>query len=144
MAVYLIQNNQTGNVKIGSSDKVPQRLATLQAASPQKLQLLKIYTDCDIHDEKYLHRHFAKSRVFGEWFQADILTGDQIDTAIKAAIKNRNPNHRVFVTIGLPKRIAKLLTLEASDNKRSRRAQIELVLEKHADKYSKKKESPAE
>lgn len=67
--VYLIEESDTDNVKIGmcSCDRLSRRIASIQSGNPRHLSLLFV-----LHgDEKYersLHTQFADARVVREWF----------------------------------------------------------------------------
>ena len=67
MFVYFIQGKITRFVKIGWTVNPDQRLAGMQANSPDKLTLLKVIKG-DIPYEKHLHKQFASIRNHGEWF----------------------------------------------------------------------------
>lgn len=68
---YLIYDDQNGLYKIGKSNNVQNRVRAL-SISNQNLKLKLIHLG-DI--ELYLHKKFAKKRVFGEWFK---LTDEDI------------------------------------------------------------------
>lgn len=66
--VYFIQASKTGHIKIGYSRSPQQRLAALQIANPEGLELLgSIHGDERL--EAILHAEFADARVSGEWFE---------------------------------------------------------------------------
>ena len=66
-----MRDNSTRFIKIGVSKNVKRRLASLQHASPFPLETIFI---SPVHDhnakrlEKWLHDHFNKNRLKGEWF----------------------------------------------------------------------------
>jgi hypothetical protein len=66
--IYFIQC-ETGEIKIGTANKVRERLAIFQIGCPFKLKLLKSMRvkDCGL-TEKDLFRRFKKYRKRGEWF----------------------------------------------------------------------------
>jgi len=67
--VYFISSVR-GPIKIGFAANVQARLATLQTASPQPLQVLAAIAGT-AQAERAIHRHFASLRLEGEWFQRD-------------------------------------------------------------------------
>ncbi len=52
-----------------------------------------------------------------------------------------NDNTLIKVTVDIPKRVADVISLEGKDNKRSRKAQVEFILERHAEKLERKAEA---
>jgi excisionase family DNA binding protein len=65
--VYFIQATVGGPIKIGLSQDVDLRLASLQLSSPFPLRLLATVPG-GRRREYELHRQFAKHRLHGEWF----------------------------------------------------------------------------
>ncbi len=57
--------------------------------------------------------------------QNTISTGEAIEDIVR-------------ITIDVPRKIATILELEAAENKRSRKAQLELTVEKHAERYARR------
>jgi hypothetical protein len=75
MTVYVIQCQQTFNVKIGYTARLVQnRLAELRTAASTPIELVKWYPRYSQEDEQALHGIFARYRVTGEWFKSDVLT----------------------------------------------------------------------
>jgi hypothetical protein len=68
MVTYFILCGETGFVKIGKSNRVGKRLASLQTANPHKLDLILCLPDVCGFTEEHLHQRFAKHRTQGEWF----------------------------------------------------------------------------
>lgn len=66
--VYFIQAENGGDVKIGSSSKVDERLKQLQIASPEKLKVTNIIPG-GVEKEKELHKEFKSIKKEGEWFK---------------------------------------------------------------------------
>lgn len=64
--VYFIQSGN-GPIKIGWSNGIEQRLATLQMGNPEKLTILRQFRG-DIWEEKALQRKFKNFKIHGEWF----------------------------------------------------------------------------
>lgn len=65
--VYFIQSECGGPIKIGVASFLPQRLAELQTARPDKLLVL-LAIDGDQAREREIHVQFASARIAGEWF----------------------------------------------------------------------------
>lgn len=66
-AIYFIQSEHGGEVKIGRADDVAKRLVGLQTSRPDKLVLLAA-TPGTLQQERELHTAFSAHRVKGEWF----------------------------------------------------------------------------
>lgn len=62
---YFIQGRTTGLIKIGKTDNLCERLATLQIGSPDMLYVVKTLSG---NVEKPYHKRFAHLRQHGEWF----------------------------------------------------------------------------
>lgn len=56
-------------IKIGKTNDVWRRFGILQVGSPIQLQLMG-FVPGDMKLERALHKHFAKYRLIGEWFDA--------------------------------------------------------------------------
>ena len=71
--VYVIEHVDSGNIKIGISQNVAQRLSDLQSAAPGLLVLKATFECADRKSaqvvEKLAHGAFWKSRVNREWFR---------------------------------------------------------------------------
>ncbi len=65
--IYFIKSDD-GFVKIGTSEKVKERLIRLQIATPHKLTLLHTF-EGDQKLENKLHKLFKDHHVRGEWFK---------------------------------------------------------------------------
>ena len=80
--IYFILNYDSQAVKIGIAKNVKRRLASLQTSSPSKLKLLGIIKTKSVNNarkiEKSLHEKFAKNRIRGEWFKANVELLDYI------------------------------------------------------------------
>ena len=95
MWLYIMKTDDGSIVKIGISRDVGNRLLTMQAHSPVKLQVcfsqqLIRARGC----ERYLHRILMMSRIHGEWFRIDYR--DAIREAKKACLKfgDKMPEHQ--------------------------------------------------
>jgi hypothetical protein len=79
MPLYFIGDEDSGycRIKIGVAKDIEKRRSNLQTGNPSVIRLLGwINTDAAFELERRLHRHFAATRVRGEWFAiepADIL-----------------------------------------------------------------------
>lgn len=74
--VYLIQRFRDGLVKIGMSEDLPDRVATILAQCGGEAEVLHlIRTDRPREVEAYFHRILKAARVRGEWFR---LTEDDL------------------------------------------------------------------
>lgn len=57
-------------LKIGVTQDIEQRILSLQTGNPDKIELEYIEERLNPHKaEKFLHRHFQKHKVSGEWFE---------------------------------------------------------------------------
>ena len=65
--VYFIQSERGGPIKIGVATNVKARLDQLQSGNWEKLVVLGTLAGSFKH-ENMLHRHFAATRLLGEWF----------------------------------------------------------------------------
>jgi len=73
--VYVIRAAATGLTKIGTSGKIRKRFAALQAASPDRLELLATFPGGYLLEDD-LHEVFSDRRKHGEWFD---LGDDPVD-----------------------------------------------------------------
>jgi len=73
--LYVIQEEDSGPVKIGIAANAVERRVTLQGGNPRKLIIRAIYRGADKANvaaiEKALHAHFATARVVNEWFDIE-------------------------------------------------------------------------
>ena len=69
VALYAIEAQASGLVKIGSSEDPHHRFKTIQAMSPEMLEM-RIVSPVDGRElEKSFHKRFAHLRHHGEWFR---------------------------------------------------------------------------
>jgi len=81
--LYLVQAEQLGHVKIGFTNRISSRFASMQTGSPDKLVLLgTIKTPEPRLLEIEWHSRFAHLHSHGEWFRGE----PELMTAIAAAI----------------------------------------------------------
>ena len=70
--VYLIQNTETLDVKIGRTNNIVERKKSLQTGSSTELRIL--YTiDAPDSFEQHMHSVCGRYRKSGEWFDKDVL-----------------------------------------------------------------------
>ena len=72
--VYIIQEHEDGNCKIGHSTQsgVKARVRQLQSGNPRQLAI-RVLLDGGAWLELALHEYFASHRLRGEWFSAEAL-----------------------------------------------------------------------
>lgn len=69
-------------IKIGYSNDPDKRLKQLQTGASDQMVLEWVQERADAHKlEKHLHRTFSKHKIFGEWFNADTLSIQEIRSA---------------------------------------------------------------
>lgn len=66
--VYFVRYGERGEIKIGRTKNIRDRLRRLQTTSPIELVLLA-YRPGSGHEEKHYHHCFAHARTYGEWFR---------------------------------------------------------------------------
>tara|TARA_Y100000310_G_C20334261_1_gene646713 strand:+ start:381 stop:680 length:300 start_codon:yes stop_codon:yes gene_type:complete len=66
-ALYFIQSDVTGMIKIGRSKDPQKRLKQLQTGNPNKLKLIASF-EKEGWKEKALHEELSRYRLEGEWF----------------------------------------------------------------------------
>jgi len=90
--IYFIQENDTGNIKIGytASKCADSRLKALQTGNPERLTVLATFQG-DERAERWMHAEFSQFRVAGEWFRpAAPLIKFIIDTVREVAECRKN------------------------------------------------------
>lgn len=72
--VYFVYEDTKEYLKIGYSEKITERLRTIQNSNPRPLIVLGLVGG-GFHFEQSLHQHFSEHRVRGEWFRchSDIM-----------------------------------------------------------------------
>lgn len=66
--VYFVQAEDGGPIKIGWAQDVASRVRQLQVGQSRRLRVIDAIK-CSRTYERKLHRQFAASRLFGEWFE---------------------------------------------------------------------------
>lgn len=81
--VYFLQElpRETGCIKIGWSENVTSRIASLQTGNSKKLHLLFVL-EGNASDERRLHRWFSEYRTIGEWFLCVGEVKDFVDAVL--------------------------------------------------------------
>lgn len=67
-AVYFVQADASGLIKIGTSGNSDKRIGNLRGANGSTLTVLAIIRPADRAVEQALHERFAEARHHGEWF----------------------------------------------------------------------------
>lgn len=75
-SLYFIVGRITNRVKIGRAQRVFDRLAQMQASSPDELDVYAFAPNCGLF-ESNVHRHFEEYRLHGEWFAPAVLAALQ-------------------------------------------------------------------
>ena len=87
--VYFIQEEESGNIKIGFSEKHPKgRLKDFQTGNSNKLILLG-YIEGTYEDESNLHREFYEERGNGEWFEPSPRLNDRIKELLEESLEDK-------------------------------------------------------
>lgn len=68
--IYFLQDSFSGDIKIGTSQDVESRIATLRAANPHPVALLGILQGGH-SEEACWHRQFVRFRLGNEWFRGE-------------------------------------------------------------------------
>lgn len=71
-ALYIIQSDNTGMIKIGRSKDPLKRLKQLQTGNPNKLKLIAYFDNMGWR-EKELHEQLSRYRLEGEWFSYECI-----------------------------------------------------------------------
>ncbi len=69
--VYFVQSGHGGDIKIGLTKNLDERMKGLQGANPVKLVLIGAIPKTAMDTEAQLHARFAAHRTIGEWFRPD-------------------------------------------------------------------------
>ena len=89
--VYFIQEEESGRIKIGFSEKHPKgRLNDFQTGNSNKLILLG-YIEGTFQDESNLHQEFSQERIRkdNEWFKSSPRLKDRIKELVEKSIENK-------------------------------------------------------
>ena len=69
--VYFVADKNSDAIKIGFSDNIENRMRGFFTSNPNELELVAVWHNATISDEKRLHVMFKRSRIKGEWFVLD-------------------------------------------------------------------------
>lgn len=71
--IYIIKNPDNDRIKIGVSNNVEKRIATLETGAGTKLDLIYKSLVCSnaFNIERDVHKYFEEYRIFGEWFSVN-------------------------------------------------------------------------
>ena len=87
--VYFIQEEETGRIKIGFTEKHPEgRLKDFQTGNSNKLILLG-YIEGTYQDESNLHQKFSEERGNGEWFEFSTKLKEGIKELLEEAVEGK-------------------------------------------------------
>lgn len=84
--VYLMVNNDTALIKIGTSKKPRYREKTLHSQEPA-IHLIAVWC-CSKEVEKELHKKYSNKRIRGEWFRLLLEDLTDIDEFMKIQLNN--------------------------------------------------------
>ena len=91
VVIYFIRAGGRGPVKIGRAVNVKRRLESLQISHWEKLRLLRTMPGNDVV-ERWMHHHFRKHRIRGEWFHYhDAMR--TIDVPVEVAATDAREHH---------------------------------------------------
>lgn len=88
--VYVIRAKGSNSLKIGISDNPLKRMSEIQTGNHETLELSMVMTPISTTAssiEKFLHKHFKKQKLRGEWFK-DITNSEIIAAVGNKAIPN--------------------------------------------------------
>ncbi len=109
MAVYFVQGETTGNIKIGNAANPWARMRDLQMSSSEKLNILHV-----LHGgrpiEAAFHRRFKEYRIIGEWFRNEGALKDFIQNPDKIKGYRKATKKTYIVSCILPKELHGRLT----------------------------------
>ena len=94
--VYFIQEEETGRIKIGFSEKHPEgRLKDFQTGNPNKLILLG-YIEGTPQDESNLHQEFSQERIRNEWFKSSPRVKVRIKELLEESLEDKKSKIKVL------------------------------------------------
>jgi hypothetical protein len=95
MTVYVMQCQQSRNIKIGYTSRLVQdRIKELSTAASTPLQLVRWYPGLTQGHEQQLHATLGQYRVTGEWFTQEAL--HHVDHAAEALFVTGEKDFTVF------------------------------------------------
>ena len=96
--VYFIQEEETGRIKIGFSEKHPKgRLNDFQTGNSNKLILLG-YIEGTYQDESNLHQEFSEERIRNEneWFESSPRLVNRIKELLEESLEDKKSKINVL------------------------------------------------
>ena len=96
--IYFIQEEESGNIKIGFSEKHPKgRLKDFQTGNSNKLILLG-YIEGTFQDESNLHQEFSQERIRtgNEWFRSSPRLKDRIKELVEESLEDKKSGIEVL------------------------------------------------
>jgi hypothetical protein len=112
--VYFIQEEESGNIKIGFSEKHPKgRLKDFQTGNSNKLTLVG-YIEGTYKDESNLHKEFSKERIRkgNEWFESSPRLKERIKELLEESLEDKKDRIEV-----LKQENKDIVEVENKDNK---------------------------
>ena len=96
--IYFIQEEETGRIKIGFSEKHPKgRLQDFQTGNSNKLNLIG-YIEGTYEDETILHQEFSEERIRkdNEWFKSSPRLIERIKKLLEKSLENKKSGIEVL------------------------------------------------
>lgn len=87
--IYFIRNEESGAIKVGRSTKPLARLASLQTASADELEMIGVIAGGS-GTEAWIHERLEPFHIRGEWFEGTREATREIDLIIAQACVGRN------------------------------------------------------
>jgi hypothetical protein len=94
-SVYVIQEKDSGYIKIGFAKDFARRLVSLKTDNAHKIKTIAVIDDCKMQDELNLHKKYRDFRIRGEWYKEAVL--DQLLGDIKS-LETRSKNRHSIAT----------------------------------------------
>lgn len=83
--VYVIEEVETGRIKIGRSKNPESRMRQLKTGNPNTLRIaMKKERAYSAKFETWLHQQFSKNRTGGEWFEG--VTPDEVSSRLMGCL----------------------------------------------------------
>ena len=87
--VYFIKMEETGDIKIGFSEKHPNgRLKDFQTGNSNKLNLIG-FIEGTYQDETDLHQEFSENKVRNEWFESSPRLEKRIKDMLEESLEDK-------------------------------------------------------
>lgn len=83
--IYVIEEVETGRIKIGRSKNPESRMRQLKTGNPNTLRIaMKKERAYSAKFETWLHQQFSKNRTGGEWFEG--VTPDEVSSRLMGCL----------------------------------------------------------